>query len=94
MADGILILGLRDSWGRRGGIDRRTFSIPEYMPERRSGQERRSQEDRRRTEDGMDVIHLKRYSDRYREFVSAQKGVFFGLMLSLPVWALIIFRLS
>jgi len=37
-----------DNGGRRGGLERRTFSYSHYIPERRSGSDRRCGEDRRR----------------------------------------------
>ena len=80
-----------DRWGRRSGIDRRGVFIPGSVPERRSNQERRSGQDRRRREDQGNVINLRRNSDRYMEFANTQKGLFIATLLSLPLWALIIF---
>jgi hypothetical protein len=34
---------------------------------------------------------VRRNSDRYMEFANTQKGVFLATLLSLPLWALIIF---
>ena len=80
-----------DKWGRRSGIDRRSVFIPGTIPERRSNQERRSGQDRRSREDQGNVINLRRNSDRYMEFVNTQKGILLATLLSLPIWALIIF---
>jgi hypothetical protein len=80
-----------DSWGRRSGIDRRMVVIPVSVPERRSIQERRSGQDRRSQKDQGNVINLRRNSDRYMEFANTQKGLFLATLLSLPLWALIIF---
>jgi hypothetical protein len=85
-------MGLRDNGGRRIGIDRRKVSVPRYTPERRSGQDRRSNQDRRGAKDWGEAIYLKRGTDRYLEFAHTQKGLFFGLLLSLPFWALILFN--
>ncbi len=87
------ILGIRDKGGRRSGIDRRKFFIPEHAPENRSGQDRRSNQERRKGRDLSGVSYLKRGTDRYMEFANTQKGLFLAIMLSLPVWALIIFMI-
>jgi hypothetical protein len=87
------IFGIRDKGGRRLGNDRRKFSILEYAPERRSGQDRRGNEDRRNGRGSGGVIYLKRDTDRYVEFANTQKGLFLAMLLSLPLWALIIFMI-
>jgi len=81
----------KDTWGRRSGIDRRMDSLPLSVPERRFNQERRIGQDRRMQKDTCKVIILRRYSDRYIEFANTMKGIFFATLLSLPLWALIIF---
>jgi len=78
-------------WGRRSGIDRRMASIPLSGHERRSSQERRSGQDRRIRKDQGNVIILRRSSDIYMGFANTMKGIFFATLLSLPLWALIIF---
>jgi hypothetical protein len=80
-----------DRLGRRSGIDRRRVFIPVSVPERRSSQERRSNQDRRSQKDQGNIINLRRNSDRYMEFTNTMKGMFFATLLSLPLWALIIF---
>lgn len=87
------IFGVRDKGGRRSGSERRKFPILEYAPERRSGQERRDNQDRRNGTDSGEAIYLKRNADRYMEFANTQKGVFLAMLLSLPLWALIIFMI-
>jgi hypothetical protein len=87
------IFGVRDKGGRRSGSERRKFPILEYAPERRSGQERRGDEDRRNGTDSGEAIYLKRNADRYMEFANTQKGVFLAMLLSLPLWAIIIFMI-
>ncbi len=89
-----LIFGIRDRGGRRSGNDRRKFSILECAPERRSGQERRSNQDRRSGRDLGEAIYMKRDTDRYVEFANTQKGLFLAILLSLPLWALIIFVIT
>jgi hypothetical protein len=84
-------VGIRDRGGRRFGEDRRKLSILGYSPERRSGQDRRTNEDRRIQLEAEKVAFLKRNADRYMEFANTQKGLLYGLLLSLPLWALIIF---
>ena len=81
----------KDSWGRRSGIDRRRDCIPGYGAERRFNQERRSNPDRRSRKDQGNIILLRRMSDRYVEFANTMKGAFVATLLSLPLWALIIF---
>jgi hypothetical protein len=80
-----------DRWDRRSGIDRRRDYIPGYVPERRSNQERRSGQDRRSRKDQGNVIVLRRHSDTYMEFANTLKGIFLAILLSLPLWALIIY---
>ncbi len=79
--------------GRRLGIDRRRFFIHGCSPERRFNQERRSGRDRRSGKDPENVIFWRRSIDRYMEFINAQKGLFLGVSLSLPIWALILFSI-
>ncbi len=81
----------RDIGGRRSGVDRRSLFIPGYTPERRSHQDRRSSQERRGAIDLENAITLERNIDRYTEFVNTQKGIFLALLLSFPIWALIIF---
>ena len=80
-----------DNGGRRTGMDRRRVSTPGFYPDRRSGQDRRADQDRR---SGVDPDHItcpKRHSDRYMEFANTQKGMLWAFLLSLPLWALIVF---
>jgi hypothetical protein len=80
-----------DKGGRRMGIDRRRVSILGFAPDRRSGEDRRADQDRRSRVDPENVSYLKRNSDRYMEFANTQKGMLWAFLLSLPLWALIIF---
>ncbi len=91
LAAGNLIDSLRDKGGRRSGEDRRKVSILEVLPDRRSSLDRRMNQDRRNRDESEYVSYLKRNADRYMEFANTQKGLFFGFLLSLPVWALIVF---
>jgi hypothetical protein len=86
-----LIDSLKDRGGRRSGEDRRKVSIFGVLPDRRSGLDRRMAQDRRNRDESEYVSYLKRNSDRYKEFANTHKGMFFGFLLSLPVWALIVF---
>jgi hypothetical protein len=86
-----LIDSLRDKGGRRSGEDRRKVAFLKVLPDRRSGLDRRMAEDRRSRDESEYVSYLKRNSDRYMEFANTQKGVLFGVLLSLPVWAMIVF---
>jgi len=91
MHDGYLKVGIPDKGGRRLGGDRRKISIFGFLPEKRSGQDRRSYQDRRNRIDAENASLLKRNADRYMEFANTQKGLLYGLLLSLPLWGLIIF---
>ena len=91
MLDGYLKVGIPDKGGRRAGADRRKISIAGFLPERRAGQDRRSYEDRRNRIEEENIAFLRRNTDRYMEFANTQKGLLYGLLLSLPLWALIIF---
>jgi hypothetical protein len=82
---------LRDRGGRRLGRDRRKVAILDFLPDRRSGLDRRMAQDRRNRNEADYVSYLKRDSDRYMEFANTQKGVLFGFLLSLPVWALVLY---
>ena len=84
-------VGVPDNGGRRMGIDRRKVSSLDFAPDRRSAQDRRADQDRRFRVDPDNVSYLKRNSDRYMEFANTQKGVLWAFLLSLPLWALIIF---
>ena len=79
--------------GRRSGIDRRKLFISGYTPERRSNQDRRSSQDRRSRQNPGNAFNLRRSMDRYMEFVNTQKGVFLAILMSIPIWALIIFMI-
>ncbi len=79
-----------DLEGRRSGFDRRKTLHLEYEPEKRSGKDRRTRRDRRGSGEG-DISYLRRNSDRYIEFRNANKGVICGALLSLPIWAAVIF---
>lgn len=91
MHGGYLKVGIPDKGGRRSGGDRRKVSMLGFLPERRSGQDRRSYLDRRNRMDAENASLLKRNADRYMEFANTQKGLLYGLLLSLPLWGLIIF---
>ena len=91
MHDGYSRVGIPDNGGRRTGDDRRKVFVLGFLPERRSGQDRRSYQDRRNRIDAEDVSLLKRNADRYMEFANTQKGLLYGLLLSIPLWGLIIF---
>jgi len=84
-------VGVPDKGGRRMGVDRRQDSIPGFYPDRRSGQDRRADRDRRSRLDPERASYLKRNSDRYMEFANTQKGMLWAFLLSVPLWALIIF---
>ncbi len=89
MSNSKLIPGKKDRGGRRLGVERRVFTLG-YSHERRSGQERRGAQDRRTKDEQGNPLYARRSMDRYMEFVSAQKGLAYGLLFSLPIWALII----
>ena len=91
MQDGYSKIRLPDKGGRRSGADRRKIPKTEFMPERRSGQDRRSYQDRRSRLETEKASFLRRSADRYMEFFNTQKGLLCGLLLSLPLWGLIIF---
>jgi len=82
---------LRDRGGRRLGEDRRKVVGLHFLPDRRSGLDRRTTQERRHRNEADYVSYLKRNADRYMEFANTQKGVLFGFLLSLPVWALILY---
>jgi hypothetical protein len=73
------IPGIKDNGGRRLGIVERKFS-----------QERRSGQDRRTRDDQGNASYARRSMDRHMEFVNTHKGVAYGLLFSLPIWALTI----
>jgi len=77
-------------WDRRLGFDRRKTLIITYEPEKRSGQDRRTGQDRRGFGQG-NVGYLRRNFDRYIEFRNTNKGLIYGAILSVPIWAGIIF---
>jgi hypothetical protein len=91
MLERYAVVGVPDNGGRRMGTDRRRVSMHGFFPDRRSGQDRRGEQDRRSRLDLENVSYLKRNSDRYMEFAKTQKGVLWGVLLSLPLWALIVF---
>jgi hypothetical protein len=91
MQDGYSEVKIPDRGGRRNGADRRKTFVPRFIPERRTGQDRRSFQDRRNRLDLDPSSFLRRNTDRYMEFANTQKGMLYGLLLSLPLWALIIF---
>jgi len=51
MTEGIKVINIRDNFGRRSGLDRRRIYTPNYMKERRSGEDRRIGTDRRGSSD-------------------------------------------
>jgi len=81
---------IKDKGGRRLESARRRFFTLGYRHERRSSQERRRGQDRRTRDDQGNVSYPRRSMDRYMEFVNTHKGLAYGLLLSLPIWALII----
>jgi hypothetical protein len=91
MHDGYSKVRIPDKGGRRTSADRRRIFISGFIPERRTGQDRRSYQDRRNRIDEENVSFLRRNTDRYMEFANTQKGLLYGLLLSLPLWGLIIF---
>ncbi len=81
---------IRDKGGRRlGNVRRRWFALG-HRHERRSSQERRIVQDRRTRNNQGNVSYSRRSMDRYMEFINAHKGLAYGLLFSLPIWALII----
>ena len=91
MSNANSILNTQDRGGRRSGIVRRRAVSPGYEPERRSGQDRRSGQERRNLEQQSDIEYLRRNIDRYTEFSNTQRGVTYGMLLSLMLWAVIVF---
>ena len=85
-----LIPDIGNQGDRRSGIERRKISIPGYYPERRSNQDRRKSEQRRNRYDPEAVSYLETSYDRYMESVDTFKGMSYGFLLSLPIWAAII----
>jgi hypothetical protein len=85
-----LISDIGDQGDRRSGNERRKISIPGYNPERRSGQDRRKSQEKRNQYDPEAVSYLEKSYDRYMEAVDTFKGVSYGLLLSLTIWAAII----
>ncbi len=90
MQKGYALSPLKDRGGRRHGIDRRRVFIPEFAPERRSFQERRGNPDRRTRNEIEYTSYLKRNTDRYMEFMNANKGIMFGFLMGFAIWALIL----
>mgnify|MGYP007030175271 CR=1 FL=1 len=84
-------VGVPDNGGRRTGVDRRRVFTPGFYPDRRSGRDRRAEPDRRSRLDPESIPYPKRNSDRYLEFANTQRGLLWGILLSLPVWGLILF---
>jgi len=84
------IPGIKDKGGRRLGIVRRRLLTLGYRPERRSSQEHRNGQDRRIRNDQGTGSYVRRRMDRYLEFVRTNKGLAYGLLLSVPLWVLII----
>ena len=83
-----LIPDIGNQGDRRSGIERRKISIPGYYPERRSNQDRRKSQQRGNRYDPEAI--LERSYDRYMESVDTFKGMSYGFLLSLPIWAAII----
>ena len=88
------VVTLEDGGGRRSGLDRRSFSTPGCIPERRSEQDRRSGLDRRiRKEDFTNImvsLEPKRKTDFYIEVLSFRRMFSFCPLLGLLTWAIII----
>lgn len=91
MANSNWVRRIVDKGGRRLGLDRRRAPVPDHMPERRTGQERRSGRDRRSLEGQGSAGYLRRSMDRYHEFVSAHKGLAYGILIGSVIWAVVIF---
>ena len=85
------IENFRDKGGRRSGEDRRKAVVLYFVPDRRCGLDRRMSQERRNRNEADYISYLKRNSDRFMEFANTQKGVLYGFLLSLPVWALILY---
>jgi len=90
MRNAILIPDIGDQGGRRSGTERRKNFIPGYNSERRSGQDRRKSLERINRNDPGAVSYLERSLDGYMESVNSFKGMTYGLLLSLSIWAAII----
>ena len=88
------VVTLEDGGGRRSGLDRRSFSTPGCIPERRSEQDRRSGLDRRiRKEDFTNImvsLEPKRKTDFYIEVLSFRRMLFWAPLLGLLMWAIIL----
>ncbi len=68
--------GIKDRGGRRLGGDRRSFSMPSYGPEARSGQDRRDGLDRRSGKSDFSIsFEPRRRTDRYAyQFYAVNDG--------------------
>lgn len=88
------VVTLEDQGGRRSGLDRRSFFVPERILERRSVQDRRSGLERRvRKEDFTNLmvsLNPKRKTDIYIEALRIRRMLFFCTPLGLLMWAIII----
>ena len=93
MRDLCTVVLIKDNGGTRSGLDRRSSFAPRYFPEKRLGQDRRIVLDRRiREEDLMNLmvsLEPKRDTDRYLELLRIRRMFFFGPLLSLSMWAII-----
>ena len=92
------VVSIEDNGGRRSGLDRRSFFAPESIPEKRSGQDRRSGLDRRiRKVDFTNLtvsLEPKRKTDVYIEDSRIGREFLFAPLLSLLMWAIIIYFVS
>jgi len=88
------VVTLEDRGGRRSRLDRRSFSGPGCIPERRSEQDRRIHLDRRiRKEDFTNLmvsLEPKRKGDVCIEILRVRRMFFFGPLFGLLTWAIII----
>ncbi len=84
-------LGIKDRGGRRAGFERRKSPLLEYTPDRRTGQDRRNVRDRRNGNFPGEIVLQRRSTDRFLEFASTQKGFLMAILMSLPLWGLILY---
>ena len=95
MDDVYVAAGIKDRGGRRLGIDRRSFLIPSYCPETRSGQDRRGGSDRRKgKDDSLISFDPKRRTDRYIEWFRTVRGLFWGAYFGALLWGIMIIMFS
>ena len=82
---------IQDNGGRRSGLDRRRLWIPEYCPERRSGQDRRGGLERRNGKASfLNLPEPKRKTDTYTEFLGTAGGLLRGVCWGALLWGITI----